>query len=91
MSKTSKLKSSRLQPLLKLWNGDLTKAWTKLQAYGSATAVVVIEFIQSLSSVVNNDSFKSYLDVLHVPQYVPAILAVIGIIAYLTLPKGQDA
>lgn len=94
MSKTSKLKSSPslLQQLANTWHEDLTKAWAQIQAYGSGLAVAIIEGIQGLSLCVNNDTFKSYLDVLHVPQWVPAVLAGIGIIAYLTLPsKDSDA
>lgn len=95
MSKTSKPVSAPLslfQQLNNKWNEDLTRAWVKIQAYGSVLAVAVIEGIQTLSGFVNNDTFKSYLDVLHVPQWVPGVLAILGIIAYLTLPsKDTDA
>lgn len=93
MSKTSKPVSaplSLLQQLNSKWNEDLTRAWVKIQAYGSVVAVAVIEGIQTLSGFVNNDTFKSYLDVLHVPQWVPGVLAILGIIAYLTLPSKDD-
>lgn len=93
MSKTSKLNSQTptlLQSLSNKWNEDLTRAWVKIQAYGSAVAVAVIEGIQTLSGFVNNDTFKSYLDVLHVPQWVPGVLAILGIIAYLTLPSKDN-
>lgn len=84
MLKTSKPKSVKL--LKAVWYQSWTKGWAQVQIAGG-TALGVIA---NLNGFIQNETFKSYLDVLEVPKMVYVGIAIFGIVALIAHGRSEE-
>lgn len=81
------LLSNYKNKIKELWQNDWAASWARFQMKVSAFLAAAMGFIQVLNSYVQDPTFKTYLDSLQVSKEVYFVIALIGILSFLSLPS----
>ena len=66
------------------------KSWTKLLGWLTAIPSSLLLAASEINSYISDPFFKSYLDVIHVPQAVTIAFATLGVLIWLAHGREND-